>query len=495
MMESTFNIPITSLNDIISIEIPNYENNVGFQKTVESDSDYIRVEYVVATSGPYIRIDSTGKCTVGCSEPWDMNENIVIKYKGGSGYIYTDVNNGDGTITRTITSDSLPSSISFRAKSDLTSVSYLNVSNVTDMTCMFYYCESLTSIDLSNWDTSKVTDMNNMFYNCRSLTILDISSFDTSNVTSMQSMFSKCSNLTSLDLSNFNTSKVTDMRSMFNFCTSLTSIDLSSFNTSSVTTMNSMFYQCSSLTSLDVSGFDTSNVTTMYCMFDYCSKLTSLDVSNFDTSKVTNMGFMFLECSNLTSLDLSNWKTSNVETMRSMFFKCTNLTSLDLSSFDTSKATDMTQMFNMCSNLISVNMTDTDYNLINKIITELPTRGSNSYGTITVSKDVLNSVNETTANSKYWNVVKVPEYTFTLDTLKYLLTNIKNKFVTKEELNNKVDKVEGKQLSANNFSDEDINNINNSFDDAEVIDNVSSELTTLKFYSGNNETKTIDLDI
>ena len=89
---------------------------------------------------------------------------------------------------------------------------------------------------------------------------------------------------------------------------------------------------------------------------------------------------------------------------------------------------------------------------------------------------------------------KTVKYTFTLDTLKYLLSNIKKKFITKEEMSKKVDKVEGKELSSNNFSNEDVNNINNSFDNAEVI-NASSELTTLKFYSGNDKTKTIDLDI
>lgn len=89
---------------------------------------------------------------------------------------------------------------------------------------------------------------------------------------------------------------------------------------------------------------------------------------------------------------------------------------------------------------------------------------------------------------------KTVKYTFTLDTLKYLLANIKNKFITKEEINKKVDKVEGKELSSNNFSNEDINNINNSFDNTEVT-NASSESTTLKFYSGNDKTKTIDLDI
>lgn len=86
-------------------------------------------------------------------------------------------------------------------------------------------------------------------------------------------------------------------------------------------------------------------------------------------------------------------------------------------------------------------------------------------------------------------------YTFTLDTLKHLLTNIKNKFITKEEMNSKVVKVEGKGLSSNNFSDEDVNNINSSLDNAEVIDSASSNLTTLEFYSENNKIKTIDLDI
>ena len=62
-----------------------------------------------------------------------------------------------------------------------------------------------------------------MFRSCSSLTSLDLSSFDTSAVTSMNSMFRSCSSLTSLDLSGFNTSAVTDMSGMFYFCSSLTS--------------------------------------------------------------------------------------------------------------------------------------------------------------------------------------------------------------------------------------------------------------------------------
>ena len=54
---------------------------------------------------------------------------------------------------------------------------------------MFYGCSSLTSLDLSNFNTSNVIDMNNMFYGCSSLTSLDLSNFDTSNVLFMNYMF------------------------------------------------------------------------------------------------------------------------------------------------------------------------------------------------------------------------------------------------------------------------------------------------------------------
>ena len=54
---------------------------------------------------------------------------------------------------------------------------------------MFEYCSSLTSLDLSNFNTSKVTNMSDMFYGCKALTSLNISSFNMSNVTDFTSMF------------------------------------------------------------------------------------------------------------------------------------------------------------------------------------------------------------------------------------------------------------------------------------------------------------------
>ena len=225
----------------------------------------------------------------------------------------------------------------------------ITVSNVTSLENMFYGYSSLTSLDLSNFDTSNVTNMGQMFYDCSSLTNIDLSSFDTSKVTRMYALFENCRSLTNLNLSNFNTSQVTSMSKMFSGCMSLTSLDLSSFNTSKVIGMTAMF-NASRLTTLDLSNFDTSEVTSMKQMFWACRELTSLNLSNFDTSKVDDMSYMFSECDKLTSLDLSNFNTSKVTDMYQMFYGCKALTNLNISNFDFTKVTSYAYMFNNVPN-------------------------------------------------------------------------------------------------------------------------------------------------
>ncbi len=110
-------------------------------------------------------------------------------------------------------------------------------------------------------------NLRNMFYDCSSLTSLNLSNFNTNNVKAMNGMFYKCSSLTSLNLSNFNTKKVTEMEDMFENCSSLTSLDLCNFNTRKVILMENIFDNCSSLTSLDLSNFKNNNVTDMNMMF------------------------------------------------------------------------------------------------------------------------------------------------------------------------------------------------------------------------------------
>ena len=98
-------------------------------------------------------------------------------------------------------------------------ISDWNVSNVTNMSCMFFVCRELKSVgDLSNWDVSNVTNMVGMFYECNELKFIgDISKWNVSNVTNMSSMFDRCTSFNQ-DLSGWNVSKVRFKGSIFAGC-------------------------------------------------------------------------------------------------------------------------------------------------------------------------------------------------------------------------------------------------------------------------------------
>ena len=291
----------------------------------------------------------------------------------------------------------------FGSLKTIENIELLNTSAATRMGCMFMWCDSLESLDVSHFDTSNVTNMSMMFYACNKLTNLDVGSFDTSNVTDMNTMFGGCSSLTNLDVSRFNTSNVTNMGGMFNGCSMISSLNVSKFDTSQVTNMNGMFCECSSLTNLDVSSFDTSNVTDMKYMFQKCNNLTNLDVSSFDTSNVTDMKYMFQFCKALTSLDLHNFNTSKVTNMVNMFHNCNSLTSLDVSSFDTSKVTNMGSMFFNCSNLTSLDVSSFD----TKNVTDMGSmfRGCGSLTSLNVSN--FNTSNVTNMHSMFHQCYKL----------------------------------------------------------------------------------------
>ena len=210
---------------------------------------------------------------------------------------------------------------------------------------MFSGMNSLTSLDLSNFDTSKVMDMSSMFASSSNIASLDLSNFDTSKVTNMSGMFSTMFRLSSLNVSNFDTSKVTNMNSMFAYLYSLTSLNLSNFDTSKVMDMRSMFHYSLGFTSLNLSNFDTSNVTNMNNMFSNMRYLTSLDLSSFNTANVTDMSSMFSDMAALTSLNIGSFNTENVTDMNGMFANMSSIESLDLSSFNTKNVIKFRGMF------------------------------------------------------------------------------------------------------------------------------------------------------
>ena len=105
-------------------------------------------------------------------------------------------------------------------------IKYSFKNNLKNICYLFGGCDSLTNIDLSNFNTENVSNMSWMFNKCNSLTNINLSNLNTENVSNMSWMFNECDSLTNLDLSNFNTENVTNMNSMFRGCNSLTNIIL-----------------------------------------------------------------------------------------------------------------------------------------------------------------------------------------------------------------------------------------------------------------------------
>ena len=96
-------------------------------------------------------------------------------------------------------------------------ISDWNVSNVTNMSYMFYACKELKSVgDISEWDVSKVINMSFMFTGCKKIN-QDISKWNVSNVTDMSYMFYDCENFNQ-DISDWDISKVLYKSCAFGNC-------------------------------------------------------------------------------------------------------------------------------------------------------------------------------------------------------------------------------------------------------------------------------------
>jgi surface protein len=117
---------------------------------------------------------------------------------------------------------------------------------------LFQNCESIETLNLTNFYTPNVEIMWDMFYGCNKLINLSIPNFDTSKVTDMQPMFSGYKNLLSLDLNHFNTTNVQYMNEMFKDCENLKYVSMSQISSNSLSTMYRMFYNCSSLEYLNI---------------------------------------------------------------------------------------------------------------------------------------------------------------------------------------------------------------------------------------------------
>ena len=210
--------------------------------------------------------------------------------------------------------------------SSLTSIVCENIdasaSNIS-LAYMFYRCVSLTSLDVSTWDTSGVVNMQAMFYDTRGLTsaIVGLNSFDTSNVTNFN--FAMGQEALSnggpfgggfvYNLSNWRLTSATNATEMFKNNRMISSLNVSNWDVGSVTNFDSMFETldyCVTISGLHT--WDVSSGTIFTQMFINNKVNTNIDVSGWNMSSATNVTQMLYDC-DMFSSSLAGWDISSVE--------------------------------------------------------------------------------------------------------------------------------------------------------------------------------------
>ena len=184
----------------------------------------------------------------------------------------------------------------------------------TNVSTMFKGCSSMTKIDLSNFVTSTCTSMDSMFESCSKLEELILpSNFVTETCNAgIHCIFKGCSSLTSLDLSGWDTKNVLYMRDIFNGCSKLENLNVSGWDLSKGPGFDKAFYNCKALVNLDLSTWDLGNLagaaysTSVENMFYGCTALTNLtfgtDLGKGFTATSANFLYSHLNLSSCTAL-------------------------------------------------------------------------------------------------------------------------------------------------------------------------------------------------
>ncbi|WP_407458231.1 BspA family leucine-rich repeat surface protein [Fibrobacter sp.] len=178
-------------------------------------------------------------------------------------------------------------------------LNFIDVGHIEDMSGIFAWEEDSQrhdfNGDISKWNVSNVKDMSAMFYS--SAFNGDISNWNVSNVTNMSEMFGQAK---------------------FNG-------DISRWNVSSVTTMREMFNE--SWFNGDISKWNVSNVTNMRCMFlnsqsDFCYGFDGWNVSKVKTMRAMFRGCIFSDCAMICA-SLNRWKVPSSTDVEGMFVDST----------------------------------------------------------------------------------------------------------------------------------------------------------------------------
>lgn len=121
--------------------------------------------------------------------------------------------------------------------------------NCNDISYFFASCDSITNIDLSNWDVSNISWMGGIFFECNALTKFSFKNWKTLNVFAMTSVFKNCYSLEKItDADNLDMTTCTDITAMFCNCKNLKTIEgIEKWNTEKLNSIENTFGGCINL--------------------------------------------------------------------------------------------------------------------------------------------------------------------------------------------------------------------------------------------------------
>lgn len=207
-----------------------------------------------------------------------------------------------------------------------------NLPALTNIFQLFYNCTSIKKIDLAKLDTSNITEASGAFSLCNALTeIIGIEDIDVSKMTLLPSFY-YCSSLTNLDLHKWQPVSATNIDSLFQDCYKLTSLNLNGWSFPAATTANSTFSMCGASSQgtldLNIDGWDFAGITSMSQTFYNCG-VQSLKIKRSSADKNLNMSATIYNCIYLITLDMSEFTLENVSI--SSFLKgCSNIENLKI---------------------------------------------------------------------------------------------------------------------------------------------------------------------
>ncbi|OYP56247.1 hypothetical protein CIK99_09765 [Prevotella sp. P5-92] len=195
-------------------------------KTGKSMANYKTGYFTKSNLTPYVKWDENTKVLTfkvanyieGTQGEWKFNEGATAP--GWLGEVYSDC---EKVVFTPSFNHAKPTSccqwfLGFSQLTTIEGIENLNTEEVTDMSEMFNSCSGLKSLDLSKFNTANVTNMEGMFGGL-GLISLDLSSFNTANVKDMTYMFYNCQDLTTIYVSDdFTIGNVSSSDGMFQSC-------------------------------------------------------------------------------------------------------------------------------------------------------------------------------------------------------------------------------------------------------------------------------------